>query len=240
MTAELVKKWHISGLISGNLAISTVLVLEKVLFWCFWVPQGINLRLCSKTQWQMFLLVSGRHVGAHPDGHQHGVSIQISINLGKASPHILHKKNCSDLNLGESPCTVTFLSQVLDLSYWTVFIFFWSIWMAWHWKPAMEEKLQKCFGKESNLAKNTHTFENFLTRISFPLDIPSKISGILGSMVRISENWQFSDLQEIVQKDFCIPVPPFWTFKNFRWMESLHVYTNVSVSLKDIVFTQTQ
>ena len=31
----------------------------------------------------MFLLVSGRHVGTHTDGHQHGVSIQISINLGK-------------------------------------------------------------------------------------------------------------------------------------------------------------
>ena len=31
----------------------------------------------------MFLLVSGRHVGAHKDEHQHGVSIQISINLGK-------------------------------------------------------------------------------------------------------------------------------------------------------------
>ena len=29
----------------------------------------------------MFLLVSGRHVGAHPDGHQHDFSIQISINL---------------------------------------------------------------------------------------------------------------------------------------------------------------
>ena len=29
----------------------------------------------------MFVLVSGRHVVAHPDGHQHGVSIQISINL---------------------------------------------------------------------------------------------------------------------------------------------------------------
>ena len=36
---------------------------------------------CSKTQWKMFLLVSGRHAGVHPDGHQHGVSIQISINL---------------------------------------------------------------------------------------------------------------------------------------------------------------
>ena len=31
----------------------------------------------------MFLLVSGRHVGAHPDGDQHGVSIQIYLNLGK-------------------------------------------------------------------------------------------------------------------------------------------------------------
>ena len=29
----------------------------------------------------MFLLVAGGHVGAYPDGHQHGVSIQISINL---------------------------------------------------------------------------------------------------------------------------------------------------------------
>jgi len=41
----------------------------------------------------MFLLVSGRHVGAHPDGHQF---------REKASPHILHKKNCCDLNHGDS------------------------------------------------------------------------------------------------------------------------------------------
>ena len=31
----------------------------------------------------MFLLVSVRHVGAHPGEHQHGVSIQISLSLGK-------------------------------------------------------------------------------------------------------------------------------------------------------------
>ena len=31
----------------------------------------------------MFLLVSGRHIGAHMDGHQHGVRIQISINYLK-------------------------------------------------------------------------------------------------------------------------------------------------------------
>ena len=36
----------------------------------------------------MFLLVSVRHVGAHPDELQHGVSIQSSINLGKTFPRI--------------------------------------------------------------------------------------------------------------------------------------------------------
>ena len=30
-----------------------------------------------------FSLAPGRHVGAHLDGHQHGVSIQISENLSK-------------------------------------------------------------------------------------------------------------------------------------------------------------
>ena len=34
----------------------------------------------------MLMLVSVRHVGAHPDELQHGVSIQSSINLGKTFP----------------------------------------------------------------------------------------------------------------------------------------------------------
>ena len=36
----------------------------------------------------MFLLVSIRHIGAHQDELQHGVSIQSSINLGKRFPQI--------------------------------------------------------------------------------------------------------------------------------------------------------
>ena len=36
----------------------------------------------------MFQLVSVRHVGAHPNELQHGVSIQNSINLGKPFPRI--------------------------------------------------------------------------------------------------------------------------------------------------------
>ena len=70
------KKW----LISGNLAIWTVYVLEKVLFLkCFRGRGEINSHVCSKTQWQMFLLVPCRH----PDGYQHGFSMKIPINLGK-------------------------------------------------------------------------------------------------------------------------------------------------------------
>ena len=57
----------------------------------------------------MFLLVSGHHVGAHPDGHQHGVSIQISINLEEKLLRIsCIEKNCCDLNLGEGLSIVTF------------------------------------------------------------------------------------------------------------------------------------
>ena len=62
----------------------------------------------------MFLLVSGRHVGAHTDGHRHGVSIQNLYKFGlKRFSHISHKKNCCDQNLGESLCIFTFF-HLLD------------------------------------------------------------------------------------------------------------------------------
>ena len=56
----------------------------------------------------MFLLVSVRHVGAHPDGHQRGVSIQISIYLGKTFLRVSRiRLYSSDLNLGEGLCIFT-------------------------------------------------------------------------------------------------------------------------------------
>ena len=38
----------------------------------------------------MFLLVSGRHVGAHPDGHQHGVSVSTDYVVF-TSKHIIQR-----------------------------------------------------------------------------------------------------------------------------------------------------
>ena len=90
----------------------------------------------------MFLLVSVRHVSAHPSGHQHGDSIQISINLGKAFLRISRIRNIlltwilAWVFVYLPPC----ISQILDFIYWTVLIFFFfldQVWMTWHWKPAI-------------------------------------------------------------------------------------------------------
>jgi len=64
----------------------------------------------------MFLLVSVRHVGAHPGEHQQGVSIQISIILDKTFPRI------SRIRVIPSTQTLArvfvylppFISQILD------------------------------------------------------------------------------------------------------------------------------
>ena len=87
----------------------------------------------------MFLLDFGRHVGAHMDGHQHGVSKQISVNLGKKFLHISHKKNCCDQNFGESLCIFTFFHfPDSGLYLLTGFDFYFDLfWIAWHWKPAI-------------------------------------------------------------------------------------------------------
>ena len=58
----------------------------------------------------MFLSVSGRHVGAHPDWHQHGVSIESAINLGKQFIGMFRiRKITLTLNLGEGLTILTSL-----------------------------------------------------------------------------------------------------------------------------------
>ena len=58
----------------------------------------------------MFLLVSVRHVGAHTGQHQHTVSIQISISLGKTL-------FSSDISYRVFVHVPPFISQILDFIY---------------------------------------------------------------------------------------------------------------------------
>ena len=69
----------------------------------------------------MFLFVFVRHAGAHSDTHQHGVSKQIPINLGKFVSSDTSYMKCSyDLNLGDGTCiifTYPFICQILVFIY---------------------------------------------------------------------------------------------------------------------------
>ena len=97
--------------------------------------------LWNKTEWQMFLLVSGRHVGAHPDGHQHGVSTQISINLDNKFLCISCIRKILALTwiiarvFAFLP-SFLFLHSALYLLNGFDFCFD-LFWMARHWKPAI-------------------------------------------------------------------------------------------------------
>ena len=87
----------------------------------------------------MLLMVSGCHVGAQLDGHQHGVSIQISIKLGKTFVRI-----SSITKFAATWILAEYLHSYLlsCLWFWTVSIerfyyYFDLFWMAWLWKPAI-------------------------------------------------------------------------------------------------------
>ena len=88
----------------------------------------------------MFLLVSVRHVGAHPGKHQHGVSIQISISLGKTFLRIscIRKIPLTWILMRVFVYVPPFISQILDFIYWTVLIFI-LMYFEWPWqrKPAI-------------------------------------------------------------------------------------------------------
>ena len=81
----------------------------------------------------MFLLVVVRHVGAHPDELEHGVSIQTSINLGKMFPRISRIQIIPSTQLLARAFVYLppFISQILDLICRMVLIFiFDQFWMA--------------------------------------------------------------------------------------------------------------
>ena len=64
----------------------------------------------------MFVLVSVRHVGAPLGEHQHGVSIQISISLGKTFLRISRVRNIPlhRILARVFECVPPFISQILD------------------------------------------------------------------------------------------------------------------------------
>ena len=107
----------------------------------------------------MFLLVSVRHVGAHPGEHQHGVSIQISISLGKT---FLRISRIRDIPLTWILARVfvyvpPIIPQILDFIYWTVLIL-----IHFEWSDT-ENQQYLPLKRDSNVEKLTHFFSTWQT-----------------------------------------------------------------------------
>ena len=90
----------------------------------------------------MFLLVSVRHVGAHPDELQHGVSIQSSINLGKTFPRISRIPIISSTQILPRVFLYLppFISQILDFICRMVLIF---IPIYFEWRDTENQQYKK-------------------------------------------------------------------------------------------------
>ena len=94
----------------------------------------------------MFLLLSVRHVGAHPGAHQRGVSIQISISLGKTFLQISRIRNIplTWILARVFVYVPPFISQILRLYLLKGFDFYFDLfWMTWHWKTAIETNCER-------------------------------------------------------------------------------------------------
>ena len=113
----------------------------------------------------MFLLVSVRHVGAHPGGHHHGVSIQIPINLAKTFPRISRVRN---IPLTQILARVfvylpPFISQILALNYWTVLIFI-LIYFEWRDTENQQNRLQSRWASVGIYTMHIHYCIYLLTK----------------------------------------------------------------------------
>ena len=113
----------------------------------------------------MFLLVSVRHVGAHPGGHHHGVNIQIPINLGKTFPRISRVRN---IPLTQILARVfvylpPFISQILALNYWTVLIFI-LIYFEWRDTENQQNRLQSSRWASVGITMHIHYCIYLLTK----------------------------------------------------------------------------
>ena len=94
----------------------------------------------------MFLLLSVRHVRAHPGEHQHGISIQISMSLGKTFRLRISRIRNIPVTwiLVRVLYVPPFISQILRLYLLNGFDFYFDLfWMTWHWKPAIETNCER-------------------------------------------------------------------------------------------------
>ena len=98
-------------------------------FYFHGVLEQLKTNFQTNLRFKKVLLVSVRHVAAHPDELQHGVSLQSSINLGKTFPRISRIRIIPSTQILARVFVYLppFISQILDFICRMVLIFFLSI-----------------------------------------------------------------------------------------------------------------
>ena len=93
----------------------------------------------------MFLLVSVRHVGAHPDELQHGVSIQSSINLGKTFLRISRIRIIPSTQILARVFVYLppFISKILDLDFICRMLLIFIL-NYFEWRHTENQQLERC------------------------------------------------------------------------------------------------
>ena len=139
----------------------------------------------------MLLLVSVRHVGAHPD--QHGVSIQISISWGKTCLRISRIRNIplTWILARVFAYLPSFISQILDFIYWTILIL---ILIYFEWRDTENQKLLivhlflfLCIYRKQKLEKE---LASDLWRVNYnEISLRARGAGSLRSQVFVVSYW---------------------------------------------------
>ena len=119
-------------------------------------------RFCRKTQREMSVVFQPPYL-CPLEGHQHGVSIQSFVNLGKTFPEYLAfnaMKYRTDLifllDFLHTGYLSSFISQILHFLLWMVCVFLFL--MAWQWKQRISE-LVRSVSRGKQLQLSHYAFE---------------------------------------------------------------------------------
>ena len=153
---------------------------------------------------------SGRHDGAHLDGHQHGVSVQIPIKLGKKFLCICRLRKINAVNCGESLCIFTiFLFPDSGLCLLK------SFYLAWHWKPAIETELARAVEVMMARGKGICILMIKSKQVVFLFFVPvffKRIKKNMFSVLLSSYKNTCESLGELEKAEFLVPQTSTWVF----------------------------
>ena len=157
----------------------------------------------------MFLLVSVRHVGAHPDELQHGVSLQSSKNLGKTFPRISRIRifPSAQILARDFVHLPPFISQIPTFSVGWFWLLFWSILNGVTLETGNKAKVVVVYKRVSKTVFDWETKRLFFKVVAYD-------RGVVGSLWRVDSPYTNS----------CCRGRILWNRLSFTYQGTKHLF----------------